>query len=152
MNPAGSPNIRTSAAAGRAAARHERLMALQHVMALCAAGRRSEALPWLIAQTVVDDRLLGITLIQLDAALTGTSHHKAVKTLRRVRMAIGDHTDKADGYLTLYWLFAEDDRGVRLAAWLTEISERDLGFSLRPPDGFPWVRIYEGDKGVRDGA
>lgn len=144
MNPHGSPNIRTSAARGRAAARNDRLQALQHIMALCQAGRRTEALPWLIEQTTTRDTLLGITLVRLDTAMTGASHHRAVRALRQARAAIGDHTDKADGYLTLRWLFDDQDQGRRFAAWLTAISERDLGFRLRPPEGFPWSGIYAG--------
>lgn len=146
MNPNGSPNIRTSAAHGRAAARRNRLRALQHVMELCLDGRRTEALPWLIGQTMTDDTLLGITVVQLDTAMTGASHHRAVKALRQARTAIDDHTDKADGYLTLRWLFDAEDQGLRFTSWLAAISSRDLGFKLQPPDGFPWARIYAGFK------
>ncbi len=143
VNKNGGANILTTAAEGRAEAIATRNAALNHVLELSVAGRLNEIMPWIMRKAMTDEKVMGITLAQLDMAMNGVSYHRALRVIRAMRHAIHDSTVRADGHLTLEWMFDMDDRGCRMAAWLYFIDHRDDGFELAFPKEYPYKPIFD---------
>lgn len=123
---------------------HERAQALNHVADMCEAGQRDQVLGWLIPNMVKHPALQKIRLWQLDSIMFGSSHGRAVWTIKRARQLADDHSQVRNGHATLGWALESQEASVRMVAWLWELARREhlTDTTLKPPPGLPYTQLF----------
>lgn len=134
----------TAANDGRQAANRQRAAALNHVAQLCMDGRRDLVLRWLIPEMVHHPALAKIRLWQLDSMMFGSSQSRAVYSIRKARDLINDDSGIRSGHATLGWALESQADTQRMTAWLWVLTKREklADTTLTPPDGFPYLPLF----------
>lgn len=137
-------NDMTAANNGRQAANRQRAAALNHVAQLCMDGHRDHVLRWLIPEMVRHPALAKIRLWQLDSMMFGSSQSRAVYSIRKARDLINDDSGIRSGHATLGWALDTQADTQRMTAWLWVLTKREklTDTTLTPPDGFPYLPLF----------